>query len=119
MDENQIIELLEELAETLGLRVSYEPIRLDEELGNRSGGFCLLEGKPIIIINPEANSKEKIRILSEAVKQFDLDQIYLRPILREILDRIPEQRPIRIRGHEEGKMDKRPSGEEQVKDTKE
>ena len=47
-----IVDLLEELAETLGLQISYEPIKLDEELGNRPGGFCLLEGEPIIIINP-------------------------------------------------------------------
>ena len=109
MDENQIIELLEGLAETLGLRVSYEPIRLDEELGNRPGGFCLLEGKPIIIINPEANSKEKIRILSEAVKHFDLDQIYIRPILREILDRIPEHKPFSISDNVERKIEEKPT----------
>ena len=35
MDDNQILDLLEELAESLGLEISHEPIRLDEELGTR------------------------------------------------------------------------------------
>jgi hypothetical protein len=52
MDEPLIVDLLEELAETLGSQIIYEPIKLDEELGNRPGGFCLLEGEPIIIITP-------------------------------------------------------------------
>ena len=78
MDDNQIVELLEELAESFGLQISYETIRLDEELGNRPGGVCLLRGQRLIIINPNASMREKIRILSEAVKLFDLDQIYIR-----------------------------------------
>ena len=32
MDEPQLVDLLEELAETLGLQISYESICLDEEL---------------------------------------------------------------------------------------
>mgnify|MGYP007034169335 CR=1 FL=1 len=76
MDEPQIADLFEELAESLGLQISYESIRLDEELGSRPGGVCLLKGQRLIIINPHASLKEKIRILSAAVKHFDLDQIY-------------------------------------------
>jgi hypothetical protein len=37
--------------------------------------------------------KDRIRTLAMAVKHFDLDQIYIRPVIRELLDRIPEQRP--------------------------
>ena len=36
MDDNQIVELLEELAESFGLQISYETIRLDEELGKQA-----------------------------------------------------------------------------------
>ena len=53
----------------------------------------MLKGQCLIIINPHASLKEKIRILSEAVKQFDLDQIYLPPVLRELLDSVPAHRP--------------------------
>ncbi len=86
MDENTLVDLLEELVGTLGLEIRYEPIRLDEELGIRPGGFCRFRGQPIVIINPGATLREKMKILTDAVKQFDLDGIYIRPALRELLD---------------------------------
>jgi hypothetical protein len=93
MDDNQILDLLEELAESLGLEISHEPIRLDEELGTRPGGFCLFRGRRLTIINPHVSVREKIRILSEGIKHCELERIYIRPILRELLDAIPEYRP--------------------------
>ena len=93
MNEPQIVDLLEELAESFGLQISYEPIRLDEELGSRPGGVCLLKGQRLVIINPQASLKEKIRILAEAVRQFDLDQTYIRPVLRDLLDSVPAPKP--------------------------
>ena len=93
MDDNQILDLLEELAESLGLEISHEPIRLDEELGTRPGGFCLFKGRRLVIVNPHVSVREKIRILSKGIKHCDLERIYIRPILRELLDAIPEYRP--------------------------
>lgn len=86
MEDPLIVDLLEELAESLGFQISYEPIRIGEELGNRPGRVCLLKGQRLII-NPGASLKEKIRILSESVKLFDLDQIHIRPVLKELLDK--------------------------------
>jgi len=105
MDDNQILDLLEELAESLGLEISHEPIRLDEELGTRPGGFCLFRGRRLIVINPHAGVREKIRILSEGVKHCDLDRTYLRPILRELLDAIPEPP---VSGTDDRKSDAKP-----------
>jgi hypothetical protein len=93
MDDNQILDLLEELAESLGLEISHEPIRLDEELGTRPEGFCLFKGRRLIIVNPHVSLREKIRTLSEGIKHYDLERIYIRPILRELLDAIPEHKP--------------------------
>ena len=108
MDEPQIADLLEELAESLGLQISYEPIRLDEELGTRPGGVCLLKGQRLIIINPNASMREKIRILSEAVKHFDLDQIYIRPVLRQLLDSLPGHKPFSGSDSDGRKIDEKP-----------
>jgi len=108
MEEPQIVDLLEELAESFGLQISYETIRLDEELGNRPGGVCLLRGQRLIIINPNASMREKIRILSEAVKLFDLDQIYIRPVLRQLLDSLPGHKPFSISDYDERKIEEEP-----------
>ena len=51
-----------------------------------------------MIINSKATTNDRIETLATAVKHFDLDQIYLLPTLREILDRVPEQRPFSISG---------------------
>jgi len=108
MDELWIADLLEELAESLGLQISYEPIRLDEELGTRPGGVCLLKGQRLIIINPNASMREKIRILSEAIKHYDLDRIYIRPVLRELLDSLPGHKPFSISDNVERKIGEKP-----------
>ena len=108
MDDPQIVDLLEELAESLGLQISYESIWLDEELGSRPGGFCLFKGERLVIINPRASTREKIRILSEALKHFDQSQIYIRPVLRELLDTIPEHKPSEVSINVDRKVGEKP-----------
>ncbi|MGZ6202672.1 MAG: hypothetical protein ACXWM6_14265 [Thermodesulfobacteriota bacterium] len=92
MDENTIIEQLEELVRSFGVQIRREPIKQDEDLVKVVGGLCLLRGEYILIINSKATTMERINTLATALKHFDLDRIYLRPVLRELLDRIPEQR---------------------------
>jgi N-dimethylarginine dimethylaminohydrolase len=91
MDENTIIEELEELVKSFGVQIRNEPIKQDEDLVKVVGGLCLLRGEYVLIINSKATTMDRIRTLATALKHFDLDQIYLRPVLRELLDRIPEQ----------------------------
>ena len=91
MDENSIIEQLEELVKSFGIRIRSEPIKQDEDLVRVVGGLCLLRGKYVLIINSKASAMDRIWTLATALKHFDLDRIYLRPVLRELLDKIPEQ----------------------------
>jgi hypothetical protein len=89
MDERTILDHLEELAEGFGIQIRYEAIKQDEDSINVVGGLCLLKGEYVLIINSKATVKDRIKTLAMAVKHFDLDQIYIRPDLRELLDRIP------------------------------
>jgi N-dimethylarginine dimethylaminohydrolase len=93
MDENTIIEQLEELIKSFGIQIRHEAIKQDEDLVNVVGGLCLLRGEYVLIINSKATTMDRIKTLATALKHFDLDQIYLRPVLRELLDKTPEQRP--------------------------
>jgi hypothetical protein len=93
INEDTIIDYLEELAERFGIEIRYEVIKQDEDSSFVTGGLCLLKGKYVVIINSKATVKDRIKTLAMAVKHFELDQIYIRPVLRELLDRIPEQRP--------------------------
>ena len=93
MDENTIIEELEELIKSFGVQIRNEAIKQDQDLVNTVGGLCLLRGEYVLIINSKATTMDRIKTLATALKHFDLDDIYLRPVFRELLDKIPDQRP--------------------------
>jgi len=92
MDEDRLIDYLEELAESLGIQIRYEAIHQEEDSIYVAGGLCLLRGEYLLIINTKATVKERIKTLAIAIKHFDLDRIYIRPVLRELLDKIPKQK---------------------------
>jgi len=96
VDENTIIEELEELTKSFSIQIRNEAIKQEEDLVNIIGGLCVLRGKYVLIINSKATAMERINTLATALKHFDLDHIYLRPIFRELLDKIPEQRPFTL-----------------------
>ena len=89
MDQDAIIDQLEELAESFGITIRYEPIKQDEDLVRVVGGLCLLRGAYVLIIDSKAAMGDKIRTFAEALRHFDLDQIYIKPVLRELLDKVP------------------------------
>jgi hypothetical protein len=91
MDEYSLIDFLEELAEKFGVRIRYEAIRQDEDAVFVAGGLCLLKGEYVLIVNSKATVRERVHTLATALKHFDLDQVYIRPAIRELLDKIPEQ----------------------------
>ena len=105
MDEYNIIEQLEELIKRFGVHIRHEAIKQEEDLVKVVGGLCLLRGEYVLIISSKATTMERINALATALKHFDLDQIYLRPVLRELLDKVPEQRPFEMGGNHGVKVD--------------
>ncbi len=91
MDENAILEQLEELLQKFGVHIRHETIKQDEDSIHVAGGLCLLRGEYVLIIDPHAATGDKIWTLGIAVKQFDYDQVYIRPVVRELLKRIPDR----------------------------
>ncbi len=88
MDENTILSQLEELANSLKIKVRYEP--LNKQGSFFAGGLCRLKGEYALIINSKATTRDRIQTIAKAVNRFDLSQVYLRPGLREFLDSLPE-----------------------------
>jgi hypothetical protein len=102
MDEESIIDCLEELAERFGIQIRYEVIRQDEDSSPVVGGLCVLKGEYVLIINSKSTAKEKIKALAMAIRHFDLNQIYIRPALRELLNRVPDPEPFSIKMYPTG-----------------
>ena len=99
MDDHTILDQLEELLEKFGVRIRHEAIRQDEDAIHITGGLCLLRGEYVLILNSKATIKDRIWTLGIALKQFDYDQIYIRPVLRDILEKIPEPRRLTVSGN--------------------
>ncbi|HKJ82132.1 MAG TPA: hypothetical protein VJ954_08920 [Ignavibacteriaceae bacterium] len=81
----EIIQDLKALAAQLGAEVRFEK-------GDFKGGYCLLKESKIIVINKMANLQRKVMILSMALKELGIDEMYLTPKMREIIDEMAENR---------------------------
>ena len=79
----EIILELKDIAKRLGAEVRFEK-------GDFKGGYCLLKENRVIVINKFAGIQKKVMILSAALKEIGVDQIYLAPRLREIIDETAE-----------------------------
>ena len=55
--------------------------------GNFNTGFCLLEEERIIVINKNKPYENRIKILSEILSTLDLNGIFIKPYIRELIDK--------------------------------
>jgi hypothetical protein len=75
----EIIQDLRSVANQLGATIRFEK-------GDFKGGYCLLKESKVIVINKNANLQRKAMILSVALKELGVDEIYLNPKLRELIE---------------------------------
>ena len=84
MNEEVLLNQLEELAEKLGILVRDENINIEES--SSTGGLCRIEGKYVLILNSKVTVKEKNQVMIKALQQCDLSDIYIKPVIRELLE---------------------------------
>ncbi len=84
MNEDVLLSQLEDLAEKLGILVRDENINIEES--SSSGGLCRIEGEYVLILNSKVTVKEKNQVMINALQQFDLSDIYIKPVIRELLE---------------------------------
>ncbi len=85
MDDHIALDQLEALAYGLGIEVRYERIPQDDV--TIAGGRYRLKGKNVIVVDARAPAKDRVRTLVQALKAFDLSDVYIRPALRELLEK--------------------------------
>lgn len=73
--------LLEELIRQLNVRVRYEKITT-----TTPGGLCRHNGEYQVIIDKKASEDLKIDLLANAIKTFDLSDMFIPPKIRDLLD---------------------------------
>ena len=79
MKSTAVLQEFEQIAEELGICIM-------QERGNFNGGYCLLKEKRIIVINRRKPLEQRIRALAHAFSRLDTSQIYLKPIIREMIE---------------------------------
>ncbi len=78
-----LLSQFQELAEKLEISVRYENVIMEESSG--TGGICRIKGEYVLIIYSQATVKEKLRVMIDALRRFDFGDIYVKPVLRELL----------------------------------
>ncbi len=81
-----ILPLLEEAAEKLSIKISYDDLRKGEI--NTPGGSFVLKGERRIIIHKKLSVREKVDVLMEILSEMDFDAVHLPVEIRERLERI-------------------------------
>ena len=80
MKPEQITEALEQAATQLGITVRYDAMTGDAA---GSGGLCKLKGTWCVIIDRKTNAADRAATLIEALSNFDTDNVFLPPKVRE------------------------------------
>lgn len=88
MDDGVLLHQLEELAGKLGIEIRYGNIAVEES--HRTGGLCRVKGEYVLIIHSRLTVKEKIGMIVKNLKGFEMDDVYLLPVIRELLDKSKE-----------------------------
>jgi hypothetical protein len=79
--EEEVLQALEQVAEKLSVQVHYEEMKAFEF--RVQDGFCTLKGESHIYIDRKRPVHEKIHVLAIELKKFNLEEIYIPPLLRE------------------------------------
>lgn len=74
-----ILQDLKSLATQMGAKVRFER-------GDFKGGYCILKDSKVIVINKLSNFQRKVMTLAAALKELGIDEVYLPPKLREIIE---------------------------------
>jgi hypothetical protein len=75
----EMLRELRRLCERLGVDVRAEAL---DSAVLRRGGLCLLHGKPVVVVDDALPVLDKVGVLADALRHFDLETIYVPPIVR-------------------------------------
>ena len=75
---------LERLARRLGLEVRFEAF---DPKSTRRGGLCTLRGSPVVLVDAHATTLDKVGVLCDALARFDIEVMYVPPVLRARIQR--------------------------------
>jgi len=85
MKDEALLNILEETAEKLSIKLSYEDLRKGEVATH--GGICILRGEKRIIVHRGLTPSDKVDVLIDILSEVDTDSVHLPPDVRERLSK--------------------------------
>ncbi len=85
MENESLLALLEETVQRLGISVRYE--RLDGPGIQVRDGLCRIREQNVLFIDKRHPPHERIRILAEIIGDFGNEEIFMPPVVRELVDK--------------------------------
>ena len=79
MKHEALIEELHAVATQLGVTIRYER-------GDFEGGYCILREQKILLVNRRLLPARKASVLAMAMHEMGLDNMYLKPAVREYIE---------------------------------
>lgn len=84
MKQSQLYQQLVELANKLGITVSEQNLRVTGV--NARSGLCRVKGNTIFIMDKYLPVNDKIIVLSACLRSMPLEDVYIIPAVRKLLD---------------------------------
>lgn len=85
MKSEVMVELLENAAVQLGVRISYETLTTNLVQSGLRGGLCKLKGEWRLIVDKRASAEERIAAIATGLSRFDTSELELSDKVRETL----------------------------------
>ena len=79
MNYSQLLTDLEELTRQLEIQLRYEK-------GDFEGGYCILKEQKVLVVNKRLHDMRKASVLAQALTEFGLDSIFIKPALRKYIE---------------------------------
>lgn len=79
-EHKQVLLELEDIVQRIGYKVRYEK-------GDFEGGYCIIKESQLFVINSRNDVEKRISIISRNLKELGVDGIYIKPGIREIIEK--------------------------------
>lgn len=79
MKKEALLADLEQVAKDFEYTIRYEK-------GDFSGGSCVLKQQKLILINKRLPIEARMALLARSYTDFDLDSVFIKPVVREFID---------------------------------
>lgn len=93
--------MLEEVAHRLGLEIRYDRFERDAlgitARGGTRGGLCRIRGRHVILMEAGMQAPDRVAVLARALAHFDLESIYVAPIVRTTIRAYADGAPAKLK----------------------